>query len=303
VSCTESNSAVLAQIDGLHKLTIQDPSRAVLQILPKWLSKLSSSLVELHLRGNCGSITPGVLRSLVPHLQKVRSITLGLSYSLADEDVFSALGQLPHLESVGIQYYLQLKALPRIHLPNLRSLIVRHSRMQSGEDVNRLCTWIKHVISSTLTLQSLRLISDDLPDYCMPGISYDSLVDDLGNDHGDTLRFLHIKSSFIGIHALRDLCERCGNLEELEVSVGENALARFTDFTMNMRNLHTVSFNVHFAKRTQTEPSEGIKILEKGPPSLRRLAINRVWWEGSWQSERDLGVRFVVNKMEDRDLS
>lgn len=43
-------STVLTKIEGLRKLTLADPNRAVLQVLPDWLEKLSKSLVELHLK-------------------------------------------------------------------------------------------------------------------------------------------------------------------------------------------------------------------------------------------------------------
>ena len=63
-------------------------------------------------QGNCGSITPGVLRSFLPPVQNVHSLSLGLSYSLTDEDVFTFLGQLPHLESLDLTYYLVGLCIP-----------------------------------------------------------------------------------------------------------------------------------------------------------------------------------------------
>ena len=50
-SCTgESQAHILAQIQGLRELGLQDATRAVLQLLPEWLGKLSATLVALHLR-------------------------------------------------------------------------------------------------------------------------------------------------------------------------------------------------------------------------------------------------------------
>ena len=61
----------------------------------------------MYMQDNCGSITPGVLRSFVPHVGgALREFTLGLSYSLTDEDVFSFVSLLPHLEHLHLQYYL-----------------------------------------------------------------------------------------------------------------------------------------------------------------------------------------------------
>lgn len=58
------------------------------------------------MKENCGSITPGVLKSILPPLKReVQKISLGLSYSLTDEDVFTFLHQLPNLKGVELTYY------------------------------------------------------------------------------------------------------------------------------------------------------------------------------------------------------
>ena len=46
----EAGSSAMVMIDGLRCLTIIDPTRAILNLLPDWLSRLSESLTELHLR-------------------------------------------------------------------------------------------------------------------------------------------------------------------------------------------------------------------------------------------------------------
>lgn len=49
-SCTnENNAPILTQITGLSKLSIHSPTRAILDLLPDWLRRLSDSLTELHL--------------------------------------------------------------------------------------------------------------------------------------------------------------------------------------------------------------------------------------------------------------
>ena len=47
-SCTDPS--ILVEIQGLRELGLQDPTRAVLQLLPGWLARLSTMLVEFHLR-------------------------------------------------------------------------------------------------------------------------------------------------------------------------------------------------------------------------------------------------------------
>jgi hypothetical protein len=49
-SCTDDAKVpVLVELCGLKKLTLESPSRAILQLLPDWLRRLSGTLQELHL--------------------------------------------------------------------------------------------------------------------------------------------------------------------------------------------------------------------------------------------------------------
>ena len=49
-ACIAGVSAlVLSRIVGLRCLTVADPNRAILDLLPDWLSRLSGTLCELHL--------------------------------------------------------------------------------------------------------------------------------------------------------------------------------------------------------------------------------------------------------------
>jgi hypothetical protein len=52
-SCTDdAKASALVGLCGLKKLTLCNPSRAILQLLPDWLRRLSGTLQELHLKVN-----------------------------------------------------------------------------------------------------------------------------------------------------------------------------------------------------------------------------------------------------------
>jgi hypothetical protein len=56
-TCTTGISApVLSKIVGLQSLAVIDPNRAILDLLPDWLSRLSGTLRELHLLVSVPSI-------------------------------------------------------------------------------------------------------------------------------------------------------------------------------------------------------------------------------------------------------
>ena len=48
--CTEETAPTLTKIIGLKKLTIEGPRRAILNLIPEWLERLSTTLTGLHLK-------------------------------------------------------------------------------------------------------------------------------------------------------------------------------------------------------------------------------------------------------------
>lgn len=255
-ACTSEHLApILVGIGhgNLEKLTILDPTRAILNVLPDWLGHLSSTLVELHLKvitttplrvlpdllsdldgfccfqDNCGSITPAVLRSFIPSIKpRIRSISLGLSYSLTDEDVYLFLAELPTLTAVELRYYLQLKQpAPRLPCRNLTSFSVKYRHIETRDEALAFCSWIRRAItSSSGSLRSLRLCCEDELDYYRSGanVGFDSLISHLTAKHYTTLRFLDIRATFIGEESFKRICQTCIHLEELSVGIPLDAL-------------------------------------------------------------------------------
>ncbi|KAF4588623.1 hypothetical protein EYR40_010176 [Pleurotus pulmonarius] len=251
-SCADEQRALLlAGIPHLTKLTLRDPPRAILQLLPEWLGLLKGSLLYFHLKGNCGSITPGVLRSLIPYLQGIRSFSLGLSYSLADVDVFHFLDHLPSLTHVQLQYYLQFNAPKSVPpFPRLRSLSVKHSILDTRQDVDRFCVWIRRIISFS-KLESLHLIDDTSPSVCGASVSFDGLGEHISKRHGPTIKYLNLGSAFLGLPSLRHLCQCCPKLELLRIAVSLDTLSKFGTVSQGLTHLHTVE--VYTPRRVYAE--------------------------------------------------
>ncbi|RDB17499.1 hypothetical protein Hypma_000999 [Hypsizygus marmoreus] len=284
-SCmNDVTTPALSSLTGLRRLTLSSPGRTILNVLPDWLSRISRSLVGLHLEDNCGSITPGVLTSFVPHIQdNLQELTLGLSYSLADENVFFFLNQLPHLQRLQLQYYWAQQQLrpPTTHprLSKLKYFAVDYSVIESRFEAINLCKWIRKVISSS-PIEHIRLICDDF--YKFPAnVSFDSIVDHIVKKHSRTLLILDLGSAYIGVDSFRQLLSSCFKLEEMHVAVRKNALDIFEELSPRMEQLHTVSFDIRNCKRKKcrVEFERAAKMITQGPPSLRRLMINGDKWE------------------------
>ncbi|KAJ7583784.1 hypothetical protein C8J56DRAFT_951786 [Mycena floridula] len=279
LSCSAS---LVVQINNLRRLTVASPNRAILDALPHWLGRISSSLTELHLTNNCGSITPGVLRDMAtPELTPtLRAFSLGLSYSLTDQDVFHFLGQFSQLQSISLQYFMQLsspKTIPAFR--SLKRFTVRHPKMGTRMEAEHLCTWIRRAITGS-SLEELRLEHDE--SYPAPNrapganLSFDSLFTHLAEKHGANLRVVDLETVFVGYRALRLLCERCTSLERLAVTGGPRILIVFTDSCLKLTRLHTATFHIqNLRKSRRTVTDEVLGNLVRSVPSLRRLSIGQ----------------------------
>lgn len=301
-SCTdELRAPLVANVQGLSVLSLVDPSRAILQLLPEWLERISDSLRELHFLGNCGSITPGVLRSFVPHLKRATSISLGLSYSLADADVFAFIGGLPQIRSLQLQHYLQLISPPRCPpSPKLRTFIAKYSPTSFREEVNRLCQWIKCIIA-TSPIETLRLICGNRAGLVyVPNVSFDGLVSHIVTRHATTIRILDLRNAFVGIKAFKDVLSACRDcIEELYIYITSASLSVFLNLAPTMTKLHTVVFRIFKDRRQKysIDPQSVNQLFKRGPPLLRSLTVNESTWEASWISISPSEVQLSVNKV------
>ncbi|OBZ74886.1 hypothetical protein A0H81_05149 [Grifola frondosa] len=287
---------MLARTGNLERLAIQSPTRAILQLLPEWLSRLSPTLKAFHLTDNCGSVTPGVLRSFLPHIQEIYSFALGLSYSITDEDIFSFLSELPNLSSLTYRYYLQLRpptTVPR--LSHLRSLTVHHAKVGIRSHAAYLCKWVRRLVSSS-PLEELRLVCEDSSRGA--SVSFDAVLSHLTQKHAETLRVLDMTKAFAGQSALRVLFARCMRLEEVGIAVSENVLRVFPTLTCSLHELHTVTIETRNIKRRRVDMTteRAREFIENGPDKLRRLTLNGVVWEGQWLMAEQGDVRFVVQQ-------
>ncbi|KAF9074407.1 hypothetical protein BDP27DRAFT_1359508 [Rhodocollybia butyracea] len=234
----EEKVRILAQIGSmspdsglmLRKITLENPTRILLQMLggrldgnaeEAWLLRLQGNLLELHLTNNCGSITPGVLNSFVPYFHNLESFSIGISYSLEDKDVFAALSKLDKLKIIKVRWYLQLNSPPpsvfieewplialevlevgfsshtlRVVLPP--DFDPNHTHywepiLSPGNALCPLCTWVAKVTAGSPKLRDVVFINEDDDDE-------EDSVDDYGEsedenvDEDEVDRVMHIMS-------------------------------------------------------------------------------------------------------------
>ncbi|KAJ7145780.1 hypothetical protein C8R44DRAFT_1934 [Mycena epipterygia] len=289
-SCTDDETApILAKIEGLRQLQLESPSRAILQLLPDWLGRLTS-LRELHLTRNCGSVTPGVLRSFVPLLTNITAFSFGLSYSITDDDLFDFLGQLPCLETVQLQHYLQLKSSDSDKpMKRLRSLTVLHRPVEDPEDIDRLCAWVERAIFGS-PIERIQLCCDEFDESYLAPRCFDALIEHLSRMNPGTLKTLDLGGWLVSDSAVSLLFETCVALEEFAAAVDIAGFESFTRLLPTMKFLHTVVLQVH--QMFDVSAEDAARTMQSSS-ALRRLSVNDLRMEGTWVSQGD-SVRFVV---------
>ncbi|KAJ6615400.1 hypothetical protein B0H10DRAFT_1801525, partial [Mycena sp. CBHHK59/15] len=246
-------------------------------------------------QSNCGWVTPGVLCFSLPHLANVTSFSLGLSCSITDEDLFAFLGQLPCLETLELQYYLQLNS-PRIgpRLPRLHSFTACHPSINTAPGAASLCSWIRRIIARA-PLVHLRLLCDSLNRRTHNAhVALTGLVEHLAAVHTATLRTLDLGGALLGVSALTLLYGACTALEELRAGLGVRGFVHVR--RGDPPHLHTAVVRVLNAphRALVVSAAEAGEIM-RSSAALRRLAVDDARWEGSWTSQ-DGGVEFVVGE-------
>lgn len=118
-----------------------------------------------------------------------------------------------------------------VSLSRLRKFTVLHAGSQAKREVLALCKWMRKVISSA-PIEDLRVVCDrDRDDDGAnngANISFDSIINHLSSKHAKTLRFLDLRSSFIGVTGLEAFFSSCSHLEQFHVAAGKDALVSFT---------------------------------------------------------------------------
>ncbi|KAF8509972.1 hypothetical protein JB92DRAFT_469459 [Gautieria morchelliformis] len=265
----------LAKLIHLRELTLLHPTRALFMVLCSWISKLEDTLLSLHLLGNCGSLTPGILRIVTPHLSNIQSLSLGLSYALADMDIFACLSQLPQLRSLRLRYYRQYRGFPSgLMLPALRQFTVLHTPLFCKEDASALSTWIRR-ISQSSPLETLQTISSE--NSC-PSLCFDGLISHLASQHRRTLLAIQMPKAYARGPALRTLLNKCTALQRFSLTVAFSTLKAFPTMTDACAELNTVTFDVCDHPRLVIEKKDAQKVLER-VPQLRYVTVNGVSWK------------------------
>jgi hypothetical protein len=109
-------------------------------------------------------------------------------------------------------------------LLNLRSFTVSYHHIQSRNEVNELCKWVRRAIAGS-AIEGLKFIPEKVADILESSSCFSGLCDHIVKKQCSTIRILDLGSAFVCVDHLRRLLIACVQLEELRLSVNRNALA------------------------------------------------------------------------------
>ncbi|KAI5121489.1 hypothetical protein M0805_003944 [Coniferiporia weirii] len=275
------------ELRHLQHLKLASPTPEVLVALPNILMSLNKPLASLYFEEDCGSVTPGILTSLLPAVRALRSFALGVAFSVKYDDLFPFLEELVHLRHLELFHYSQLRDTsisPSLRM--LRTLKIVHDNTASRRDVTNMCVWMRRLVRSS-PLESLEIGCDDPADYSgSPYIGYEGLLEHLICCHAGTLRCLKVEDLYAGTRMVKRLVQRCTKLEELELCVGLNCFNLLGSLLASAQNLSSVRLSVVNTKVVAV-PDRGL--LQEGSTGLRRIIVNKCGFEGRWISEWNVG--------------
>ncbi|EPQ55647.1 hypothetical protein GLOTRDRAFT_138488 [Gloeophyllum trabeum ATCC 11539] len=303
---SRANADVLMDIcpADLKSLIIHNPKTTLLANLPGWIDRLRASgkLSEIALIDNAGP-----------------NLSVGLSYSLTDTNLFSALNSLHELRELSVCYYLQLNTpsvLPS--LPNLRNLRVTHTGppISTIREATLFSKFVRRIIRDSPTLEEIELRREgfdhkrDLQLSCTsprrthtlfksfrdPSPSLTPLILHLATAR-HSVKVLKMADFFVNAKHLAKFCKARGQgIEHLEIGIGRAILLGLSQTVASLTNLKRLQLRVTGVRRkllngcleaygeSVGRPSERWidPFVRKLPGGLFWLDINGREWEISW---------------------
>lgn len=298
---------ILQSVTGLRSLTLDQPNRLVLELLPNWLES-SPPLTKLYLISRRGSVPLDLLQSCSPRLSSLQSLAICLSHIFINEGLLTLLSELYELQELRIQCYqpVQTRSLNRgPRLRRLKYLQVVHPLTEMRHEAIGLDTFIRLVISGApleelhvqkLTQSHYRLART----YFGPLARHDSLIAHLVVRHAKTLRVLNMEECYVSWKALCAI-DQCTHLEQLRVGINGYQLPNVPKLLNGMHVLSQICIRTRNIKQPNLkwDDSHATKFFDDSPSSVQYLQVNLNRWRAVWQlSEAGTAVRAVI-----RDLS
>ncbi|EGO01171.1 hypothetical protein SERLA73DRAFT_179271 [Serpula lacrymans var. lacrymans S7.3] len=272
------STAILPQFSNLRKISLIMPSISVLDILPSWLSVTNETLRNLTLICKASSlITDTMLESIAPSLHHLEHFHITGCPKVTQRGILAVLSSNDHgLLSLGLEGLSQAFDMTSFsrecpHLGSLNRLRTITLTVQQTP----LQPWMQGVVNllSTSPLESFQVYST-AP---FPGASLDDeFCNDIVTSHGARLTRFSVHRIYIGMSAVRDICSRCPQLEQLFIVADRteyDELRECLALAPKLRSVHVHTNSVRGMLQS-LEISDALSLVRQCPWSVTQIGIN-----------------------------
>ncbi|KAK1215833.1 hypothetical protein PQX77_021559 [Marasmius sp. AFHP31] len=247
------------------------------------------SFFDLNVNQEAYAIEPLTMNPINPHLNNLQTLHIGASHALSNKDITSCLSHARQLRFFDFLYdnFLSTpfdsKAEYHVNLPHLETIVIRHSGVWSKPSCQDLFSWMRVVLSSSASLKSFSLLSDDGKEIHHPQTG---LVDVLTSC--STLEILNLPSVAF---RLPQLSKIFGSLKIVRVVSLFVTDVKCLDFHQQLRTRggsKIVAFYVRSNRSTcpyfsvAPKVKEMMTTLNRSSGHFQRLSQEKQTWQALW---------------------
>ncbi|GLB39748.1 hypothetical protein LshimejAT787_0702580 [Lyophyllum shimeji] len=274
-----SQSATLAKLGKIERLTLEYGTWEVMDVLPRWTESIGRSLTSLTLYMST-SLNSAVLETALSHLPRLLALHIIGCPNVDHAKVLKLISHTPLLESLALNI---TEAAQPPELPSSSSLgHLRHLALEarSGMTANpaspaTLLSILTHVKSSFPTLTSAAL---KIPDF-KPEASH-AVIKKLLVNHAATLQKLFFVDSIVEMRSIMEICAKSHQLEMLSLPLPMKEIMTFGAAISESKSLRTIiDSDAHVTHGPQPSlNAETVQSMMHGVRTLNRIVSDRRVW-------------------------
>jgi len=262
---------------AIHSLHVEHGSWCLMNYFPIWMAKLSPTLKHLSINLT-SEVNADILEQSLKELPNLRGLHVANCMKLDHHDVLRLVRHTPLLESLSLTTWEHPSTDANAHaeLRNLRHLVLDTRNVISTLSLTPLWSGIIEVTKrsnaplSSLTLQLSERKGPD-PEF----------IEELLDAHANTLTELRFKNCNVTFESLIQICQRCHDLEVLQIPINLKILGSFVEALEHSKSLKVLVDDRAKHSTESIAPSlklENAKLLMTRIPSLRTIESETKRW-------------------------
>ncbi|KAF9011794.1 hypothetical protein BDQ17DRAFT_1232939 [Cyathus striatus] len=275
-SLTTDQASFLLQLTGLKSLNLEFASWNVVDIIPKWIESLQSTLTSITLH-MISELNEQILESALLQLPGLKALHVVGCPKIDYSVVLRLVTNAPLLESLSLSTTDKTYPLPSVSLlPNLQHLSIDvRTVVMSAPSSSVLASILTFFQSSCCPLATFSI---RLPEKKVTlGLPF---IQQLLSAYAYTLRRISFLECSLTVESVEEICKKCVQLERLDITIPVKELNKFSLALSPSKSLRTLNDVDHHATH-DPRPSlnhEKVRLIMDNVPSLKTIVSDgRIW--------------------------